>query len=57
MAKRKLRAWTKKDVAELKGAFKIQNAGLKDFESDETNGCGALRQKARIVGVRLGHRR
>jgi hypothetical protein len=34
MAKRKLRAWTKKDFAELK-AHKIQNADLEDFESDE----------------------
>ena len=40
MAKRKLRAWTKQDIAELKGSFKIQNAGREDFESDEKNAWG-----------------
>jgi hypothetical protein len=56
MAKRKLRAWTKKDIAELKTHSKSRTPVSKISKVMKRT-TGALRQKAGIVGIRLGHRR
>jgi hypothetical protein len=56
MAKRKLRAWTKKDIAELKTHSKARTPVAKISKVMKRT-PGALRQKAAIVGTRLGHRR
>jgi hypothetical protein len=56
MAKRKLRAWTKKDIVELKAHSKSRTPVAKISKVMKRT-VGALRQKARIVGIRLGHRR
>ena len=56
MAKRKLRTWTKQDIAELKAHSKSRTPVSKISKVMKRT-VGALRQKARIVGVRLGHRR
>ena len=56
MAKRKPRAWTKKDIAELKAHSKARTPVSKISKVMKRT-TGALRQKAGIVGIRLGHRR
>jgi hypothetical protein len=56
MAKRKLQAWTKKDIAELKAHSKSRTAVSK-FSKAMKRTVGALRQKASIEWTRLGHRR
>jgi hypothetical protein len=56
MAKRKLRAWTKKDIAELKAHSKARTPVSKISKVMKRT-TGALRRKAGIVGIRLGHRR
>jgi hypothetical protein len=56
MAKRKLRAWTKKDIAELKAHSKARTPVSKISKVMKRT-VGALRQKAGAVGIRLGHRR
>jgi hypothetical protein len=54
MAKRKLRAWTKKDIPELKAHSKARTPVSKISKVMKRT-VGALRQKAGIVGIRLGH--
>ena len=56
MAKRKSRAWTKKDIAELKIHSKARTPVSKISKVMKRT-VGALRRKAGIVGIRLGHRR
>jgi hypothetical protein len=56
MAKRKVRAWTKKDIAELKVHSKARTPVAKISKVMKRT-VGALRRKAGIVGIRLGHRR
>jgi hypothetical protein len=56
MAKRKQRAWTKKDFAELKAHSKSRTPVSKISKVMKRT-VGALRRKAGIVGIRLGHRR
>jgi len=56
MAKRKLRAWTKKDIAELKAHSKSRTPVAKISKVTKRT-VDALRRKAGIVGIRLGHRR
>jgi len=56
MAKRKLRAWTKKDFAELKAHSKSRTPVSKISKVMKRT-VGALRREAGIVGIRLGHRR
>jgi hypothetical protein len=56
MAKRKLRAWTKKDIAELKAHSKARTPVSKISKVMKRT-IGALRRKAGIVGIRIGHRR
>jgi hypothetical protein len=56
MAKRKRRAWTKKDIAELKAHSKSRTPVAKISKVTKRT-VGALRRKAGIVGIRLGHRR
>jgi hypothetical protein len=56
IAKRKRRAWTKKDIAELKTHSKSRTPVSKISEVMKRT-IGALRRKAGIVGIRLGHRR
>jgi hypothetical protein len=56
MAKRKVRAWTKKDIAELRAHSKARTPVSKISKVLKRT-VGALRQKAMIVGIRLGHRR
>jgi len=56
MAKRKLRAWTKKDIAELKAHSKSRTPVAKISKVMKRT-VDALRRKAGIVGIRLGHRR
>ena len=56
MAKRKPRAWTKKDIAELKAHSKSRTPVSKISKVMKRT-TGALRRKAGIVGIRLGHRR
>jgi hypothetical protein len=56
MAKQKLRAWTKKDLAELKGHSKSRTPVAKISKVMKRT-VGALRRRAGIVGIRLGHRR
>ena len=56
MAKRKVRAWTKKDIAELKAHSKSKTPVAK-ISKETKRSPGALRQKAGSVGIRLGHRR
>jgi hypothetical protein len=56
MAKRRLRAWTKKDIAELKVHSKARTPVAKISKVMKRT-VAALRQKAGIVGIRLGHRR
>jgi hypothetical protein len=55
MAKRKLRAWTKKDIAELKAHSKAKTPVSKISKVMKRTDR-ALRRKAGIVGIRLGHR-
>jgi len=55
MAKRK-RAWTQKDIAELKAHSKSKMPVSKISKVMKRT-VAALRQKAGIVGIRLGHRR
>ena len=50
MAKRKLRAWTKKDIAELKAHSKARTPVSKISKVMKRT-VGALRQKAGIVGI------
>jgi hypothetical protein len=54
MAKRKRRAWTKKDIAELKAHSKSRTPVSKISKVMKRT-VGALRRKAGIVGIRLGH--
>jgi hypothetical protein len=56
MAKRKRRAWTKKDIAELKAHSKSRTP-VAMISKVTKRTVGALRRKAGIVGIRLGHRR
>ena len=56
MAKRKQRAWTKQDIAELKAHSKSKTPVAK-ISKEMKRTPGALRQKAGIVGISLGHRR
>jgi hypothetical protein len=56
MGKRKRRAWTKKDIAELKAHSKARTP-VSTISKGTKRTAGALRQKAMIVGIRLGHRR
>ena len=56
MAKRKRRAWTNKDIAELKAHSKSRTPVSKISKVMKRT-VGALRRKAGIVGIRLGHRR
>ena len=56
MAKRKLRAWTKKDIAELKAHSKSRTPVAKISKVMKRT-VDALRRKAGIMGIRLGHRR
>src|SRR5450631_1696471 len=56
MAKRKRRAWTKKDIAELKAHSKSRTPVAKISKVTKRTDR-ALRRKAGIVGIRLGHRR
>jgi hypothetical protein len=56
MAKRKRRAWTKKDIAELKAHSKSRTS-VSMISKVMKRTVGALRRKAGIVGIRLGHRR
>jgi len=56
MSKRKKRAWTKKDFAELKAHSKSRTPVSKISKVMKRT-VAALRQKAGIVGIRLGHRR
>jgi hypothetical protein len=56
MAKRKLRAWTKKDIAELKAHSKSRTPVAKISKVMKRT-VDALRRKAGIVGIRLGHHR
>ena len=56
MSKHELRAWTKKDFAELKVHSKSRTPVSKISKSMK-RAVGALRRKAGIVGIRLGHRR
>jgi hypothetical protein len=56
MAKRKRRAWMKKDIAELKGRSKARTPVAK-FSKVMKRTVGALRRKAGILAIRLGHRR
>jgi hypothetical protein len=56
MAKRKRRAWTKKDIAELKAHSKAKTPVAKISKAMKRTDR-ALRRKAGIVGIRLGHRR
>ena len=56
MAKRKVRAWTKKDFAELKAHSKARTPVSKITKVMKRT-HGALRRKAGIVGIRLGDRR
>jgi hypothetical protein len=56
MAKRKQRAWTKKDIAELKIHSKARTPVSKISKVMKRT-VGALRRKAGIVEIRLGHRR
>jgi hypothetical protein len=56
MAKRKLRAWTKKDIAELKAHSKARTPVSKISKVMKRT-VAALRGKAGILGIRLGHRR
>src|SRR5665647_3777953 len=53
MAKRKRRAWTKKDIAELKAHSKSRTPVSKISKVMKRT-VGALRRKAGIVGIRLG---
>jgi hypothetical protein len=56
MAKRRRRAWTKKDIAELKAHSKSRTPVSKISKVMKRT-VAALRQKAGIVGIRLGHQR
>ncbi len=56
MAKRKRRAWTKNDIAELKVHSKARTPVSKISKLMKRT-PGALRQKAGIVGIGLGHQR
>jgi hypothetical protein len=56
MAKRRPRAWTKKDVTELKVHSKSRTPVSKISRMMKRT-VGALRQKAQNLGIRLGHRR
>jgi len=56
MAKRKLRAWTKKDIAEIKAHSKSRTPVAKISKVMKRT-VDALRRKAGIVGIRLGHHR
>jgi hypothetical protein len=60
MAKRtkrvKLRRWTKEDVRELKGHSRA-NTPVAKISKLTRRTVGALRQKARHLGLSLGHRR
>ena len=48
--------WTKKDIAELKAHSKSRTPVSKISKVMKRT-VGALRRKAGIVGIRLGHRR
>jgi hypothetical protein len=52
MAKRKVRAWTKKDIAELRARTPVSK-----ISKVMKRTVGAFRRKAGILGIRLGHRR
>jgi hypothetical protein len=56
MAKRKRRAWTKKDFAELKAHSKARTR-VSEISKVMKRTMRALRRKAGILGIRLGHRR
>jgi hypothetical protein len=56
MAKRKRRVWTKKDIAELKAHSKSRMRVSKISKVMKRTD-GALRQKAQLLGIGLGHRR
>jgi hypothetical protein len=56
MAKRKRRAWTKKDIAELKAHSKSRTPVSKISKTMKRT-VGALRQRALTMGIGLGHRR
>jgi hypothetical protein len=56
MAKRKRRAWTKKDIGELKAHSKSRTPVSKISKTMKRT-VGALRQRALILGIGLGHRR
>jgi hypothetical protein len=56
MAKRRPRAWTKKDHAELKAHSKSKTSVSKISKILKRT-VGALRQKARSLGIGLGHHR
>jgi hypothetical protein len=48
--------WSKEDVRELKGHSKAKTPVAKIAKATKRTE-GALRQKARVLGVPLGHRR
>jgi len=54
MAKRKLLAWTKKDIAELKAHSKARTPVSKISKVMKRTDR-ALRRKAGILGIGLGH--
>jgi hypothetical protein len=56
MAKRRRRAWTKKDIAELKAHSKSRTPVSK-LSKIMKRTAGALRQKAQVLGIALGHHR
>jgi hypothetical protein len=56
MAKRKRRAWTKKDIADLKAHSKAKTPVSKISKVMKRTDR-ALRRRAGIIGIRLGHRR
>ena len=56
MARRKSRAWTKKDFAELKAHSKAKTPVSKISKVMKRT-TGALRRKAGILGIGLGHQR
>jgi hypothetical protein len=56
MAKRRRRAWTKKDIAELKAHSKSRTPVSKLSKMMKRT-VGALRQKAQVLGIGLGHHR
>jgi hypothetical protein len=54
--KRKVREWTKQDERELRAHSKSKIPVVKIARSMRRTE-GAVRQKARILGIRIGHRR